>query len=82
MRIKALFNFFFGFLVIIVVANSSTAQLADDQVRISEIRVDGNSRVALGTVQTYLPVKVGELASPSALSKPLNGFTKQICFRR
>ena len=43
-------------------ANSSTAQLADDQVRISEIRVDGNSRVAQGTVQTYLPVKVGELS--------------------
>ena len=71
MRINALFNFIFSFFVIIVVANSSTAQLADDQVRISEIRVDGNSRVAPGTVQTYLPVRVGDLTTPSALSNAL-----------
>ena len=60
MRSNGLFIFILSFCFIIVAAHSSAAQLADDQVRISEIRVEGNSRVAQGTVQTYLPVRVGD----------------------
>ena len=71
MRSNGLFNFILSFCVIIVIAHSSVAQLANDQVRISEIRVDGTSRVAKETVQTYLPVKVGDLSTPSALSNAL-----------
>ena len=71
MRSNGLISFIFSFFVIIVAAHSGFAQLADDQVRISEIRVDGNSRVAKGTVQTYLPVRVGDLTTPSALSNAL-----------
>ncbi len=71
MRSNHLLNLIFGSLVIILVAHSSAAQLADDQVRISEIRVDGNSRVAEGTVKNYLPVRVGGLTSPGALSNAL-----------
>ena len=50
---------------------SSFGQLADEQVRISEIRVEGIRRVAEGTVQTYLPVKVGDITTPSSLSNAL-----------
>ncbi|MDC3234786.1 outer membrane protein assembly factor BamA, partial [Candidatus Puniceispirillum sp.] len=71
MRSNGLLSFVFSSLVIILVAHSSAAQLADDQVRISEIRVDGNSRVAQGTVKNYLPVRVGGLTSPGALSNAL-----------
>ena len=71
MRSNNLFIFILSFCIIIVAAHSSDAQLADDQVRISEIRVEGNSRVAQGTVQTYLPVRVGDLTTPGALSNAL-----------
>ena len=60
-----------SFYVIILAAFSSAAQPADDQVRISEIRVDGTNRVAQETVQTYLPVRVGDLSTPSALNNAL-----------
>ena len=63
--------FILSFYFIFVAAHSSAAQLANDQVRISEIRVDGNIRVAKETVQTYLPVGVGDLSTPSALSNAL-----------
>ncbi len=71
MRGNCLLSFIFSSLVIFLVAHPSAAQLADDQVRISEIRVDGNSRVAQGTVKNYLPVRVGGLTSQSALSNAL-----------
>ena len=71
MHNNGLFSFIFSFFVIIVMAHPSVAQLASDQVRISEIRVDGTSRVAQGTVQTYLPIKVGDLSTPSVLSNAL-----------
>ncbi|MEK9855854.1 MAG: hypothetical protein VW495_13705, partial [Rhodobiaceae bacterium] len=38
----------------------SIAQSADDQIRIDEIAVSGNRRVAVGTVLSYLPVRVGD----------------------
>ena len=46
----------------------STAQSADDQVRIEEIAVSGNRRVAVGTVLSYLPVRVGDRVTRSSLS--------------
>ena len=46
MRINGLFGFIFCLCLLIISANSSFAQLADNQIRISEIRVDGNRRVA------------------------------------
>ncbi|MDC0992943.1 outer membrane protein assembly factor BamA [Alphaproteobacteria bacterium] len=45
--------------------------MSEDPVRISEIRVDGNRRVAASTVQSYLPVRVGDLTSPGSLSNAL-----------
>ena len=71
MRSVGLFSFILSFFILISTANSGFAQFADDEVRITEIRVDGNSRVAQGTVQTYLPVKVGDRTTPSALSDAL-----------
>jgi outer membrane protein insertion porin family len=47
------------------------AQTATEQVRISDIKVTGNRRVAEGTVLSYLPVQVGDLVSQSALSQSL-----------
>lgn len=47
------------------------AQTATEQVRISDIKVTGNRRVAEGTVLSYLPVQVGDLVSQGALSQSL-----------
>ena len=47
------------------------AQTATEQVRISDIKVTGNRRVAQGTVLSYLPVQVGDLVSQGALSQSL-----------
>ncbi len=44
------------------------AQSADQQVRVEEIAVSGNRRVAIGTVLSYLPVRVGDSVSRSSLS--------------
>jgi outer membrane protein insertion porin family len=71
MRGNGLFSVILSLCILIVSAQSSVAQLNDEQVRISEIRVDGNRRVAQGTVQSYLPVRVGDLSTPSALSNAL-----------
>jgi len=46
----------------------SIAQSADEQVRIDEIAVSGNRRVAVGTVLSYLPVRVGDRVTRSSLS--------------
>ena len=50
---------------------SAQAQTATEQVRISDIKVTGNRRVAEGTVLSYLPVQVGDLVSQGALSQSL-----------
>ena len=71
MRINGLFGFIFCFCIIIISANSSFAQLADDQVRISEIRVDGNVGWHRVRLKLTLPVRVGDLTTPSALSNAL-----------
>jgi len=42
-----------------------------DQVRITEIKVEGNRRVAEGTVLSYLPVQIGDLVSQGGLSQAL-----------
>ena len=47
---------------------TSNAQSTEDQVRIDEIAVAGNKRVAVGTVLSYLPVRVGDLVSVASLS--------------
>lgn len=46
----------------------SAAQSANDQVKIDEIAVSGNKRVAVGTVLSYLPVRVGDRVTRSSLS--------------
>jgi outer membrane protein insertion porin family len=46
----------------------SIAQSADEQIRIDEIAVSGNRRVAVGTVLSYLPVRVGDSVTRSSLS--------------
>ena len=71
MRGNSSLRFVLTFYILILATVSSAAQPADDQVRITEIRVDGTSRVAKETVETYLPVGVGDLSSPSALNKAL-----------
>ena len=47
------------------------AQTANEQVRISDIKVTGNRRVAEGTVLSYLPVQVGDLVPQGDLSQSL-----------
>ena len=47
------------------------AQDTTEQVRISAIKVEGNRRVADGTVLSYLPVQVGDVASQSGLNQSL-----------
>ena len=71
MRLTGLIRLIFGFFLALVVTQSGNAQLADDGVRVTEIRVEGNRRVAGGTVQSYLPVRVGDLTSPASLSNAL-----------
>ena len=46
----------------------SVAQSAGEQIRIDEIAVSGNRRVAVGTVLSYLPVRVGDRVTRSSLS--------------
>ena len=60
-----------GLFLVFTTIQSSMAQVSQDPVRISEIRVDGNRRVAFGTVQSYLPVRVGDLTTPGSLSNAL-----------
>ena len=60
-----------GLFIVFTTIQSSMAQVSQDPVRISEIRVDGNRRVAFGTVQSYLPVRVGDLTTPGSLSNAL-----------
>ena len=71
MRHHDLCGFMLGLFIVFTTIQSSMAQVSQDPVRISEIRVDGNRRVAFGTVQSYLPVRVGDLTSPGSLSNAL-----------
>jgi outer membrane protein insertion porin family len=71
MRRHDLCGFILGLFLVFTTIQSSVAQVSQDPVRISEIRVDGNRRVAAGTVQSYLPVRVGDLTSPGSLSNAL-----------
>ena len=52
-------------------AQPARAQTASDQVRISEIKVSGNLRVAEGTILSYLPVQIGDIVSTGFLSQSL-----------
>ena len=54
--------------LVIATPKLSVAQSADEQVRIDEIAVSGNRRVAVGTVLSYLPVRVGDRVTRSSLS--------------
>ena len=71
MRHHDLCGFMLGLFLVFTTIQSSMAQVAQGPVRISEIRVDGNRRVAAGTVQSYLPVRVGDLTTPGSLSNAL-----------
>jgi len=50
---------------------SVQAQTTQQEVRVTEIKVSGNRRVAEGTVLSYLPVQVGDVVSQGALSQSL-----------
>ena len=71
MRRHVLCSFMLGLFLVFTAIQPGTAQVSEDSVRISEIQVDGNRRVAAGTVQSYLPVRVGDLTSPGLLSNAL-----------
>ena len=71
MRRRDLCGFILGLFLVFTTIQSSVAQVSQGPVRISEIRVDGNQRVAAGTVQSYLPVRVGDLTSSGSLSNAL-----------
>ena len=47
---------------------SAVAQSGDSQIKIDEIIVNGNKRVAVGTVLSYLPVRVGDRVTRGSLS--------------
>ena len=47
---------------------SAVAQSGDSQIKIDEIIVNGNKRVAVGTVLSYLPVRVGDSVTRGSLS--------------
>ena len=48
------------------------AQSSDESVRVKEIIVSGNRRVAVGTVLSYLPLQTGDLVSQSAINVALD----------
>ncbi|MGC6520853.1 MAG: outer membrane protein assembly factor BamA [Candidatus Puniceispirillaceae bacterium] len=60
----------FACLVVFALGNPphASAQSADSQVEVEEIVISGNRRVAVGTVLSYLPVRVGDRVTRSSLS--------------
>ena len=46
----------------------ATAQSSDQLAEVEEIVIDGNRRVAASTILSYLPVRVGDRVTQSALS--------------
>ena len=54
--------------LVFVTPAPSVAQSAGEQTQIDEIAVSGNRRVAVGTVLSYLPVRVGDRVTRSSLS--------------
>lgn len=46
----------------------TVAQSSDSQITVDEIVISGNRRVAVGTVLSYLPVRVGDRVTRSSLS--------------
>ena len=54
--------------LVVVTPAPSVAQSAGVQVQIDEIVVSGNRRVAVGTVLSYLPVRIGDRVTRSSLS--------------
>ncbi|MGA9341521.1 MAG: outer membrane protein assembly factor BamA [Rhodanobacteraceae bacterium] len=50
--------------------------IASDSFTISEIRVDGLSRIAPGTVFTYLPVERGEVLTPARAAQSIRALYK------
>ena len=70
---NAVFGLVFSLFFLMGSVHSSLAQSSTDQVRISDIKVEGNLRVADGTVKSYLSIQVGDLTSLNALSNALSG---------
>ncbi|MDC1383367.1 outer membrane protein assembly factor BamA [Candidatus Puniceispirillum sp.] len=69
---NAVFSLVLSLFIVVGSVHSTVAQSSADQVRVSDIRVDGNRRVADGTVKSYLSIQVGDLTSLNALSSALN----------
>ena len=60
---------------------SIEAQSGDSQVRVEEIVVTGNKRVAVGTVLSYLPVRAGDRVTRGSLSIALERLFETELFR-
>jgi len=68
-------------LTLLVSPQNGYAQTSSDSVRIDEIVVTGNRRVAVGTVLSYLPLKAGDLVSTSSLNIALDRLFETDLFR-
>ena len=53
---------------VLISSGPAAAQSNDANTRIETIQIEGNRRVSAGTVLSYLPLKVGDLVSTSALN--------------
>ena len=60
---------------------STQAQSSDSQVRVEQIVVTGNKRVAVGTVLSYLPVRAGDRVTRGSLSIALERLFETELFR-
>ena len=60
---------------------SIEAQSGDSQVRVEEIVVTGNKRVAVGTILSYLPVRAGDRVTRGSLSIALERLFETELFR-
>ena len=71
MRIHLLSCLLVCLFVVCGAATNGVAQSTDSTIRVTDIRVEGNRRVSVGTVQSYLPVRIGDLTSQNALDNAL-----------
>lgn len=72
MRVYLAIILFLAMVGTAITPQPSYAQSSDDTVRVEEIIVSGNRRVAVGTVLSYLPLQTGDLVSQSAINVALD----------
>lgn len=72
MRVYLAIILFLAMVGTAITPQPSYAQSSGDTVRLEEIVVSGNRRVAVGTVLSYLPLQTGDLVSQSAINVALD----------